>query len=91
VAAGPVGRRAEVSTDIQFEAEIYSYSKSRGLFAGVSVEGSAIQIDEDANASFYDLDYLSAHDILFGGKKLKVPAVAQKLKQILTEYTSTLL
>ncbi len=89
VAAGPVGRRAEVSTDIELKAEIYSYSKSRGLFAGVSVEGSAIQIDEDANANFYNRDYLSAHDILFGGKSLNVPAVAKKLKEILTEYTST--
>ena len=89
VAAGPVGRRAEVSTDIELEAEIFSYSKSRGLFAGVSIEGSAIQIDEDANSSFYTRDYLSAQDILFGGKKLSVPAVAKKLKQILTDYTST--
>ncbi len=89
VAAGPVGRRAEVSTDIELKAEIYFYSKSRGLFAGVSVEGSAIQIDEDANANFYNRDYLSAHDILFGGKSLNVPAVAKKLKEILTEYTST--
>jgi lipid-binding SYLF domain-containing protein len=88
VAAGPLGRRAEVSTDIEFEAEIYSYSKSRGIFAGVSVEGSAIQIDEEANANFYDADYLSAHDILFGGKRLRVPAVAKKLKEILAEYTN---
>ena len=89
VAAGPVGRRAEVSTDIELEAEIYSYSKSRGLFAGLSIEGSAIQIDEDANANFYNRDYLSAHDVLFGEKRLDVPAVAKKLKRILTEYTST--
>ena len=89
VAAGPVGRRAEVSTDIELEAEIYSYSKSRGLFAGVSLEGSAIQIDEDANAIFYDRDYLSARDILFGGIRLRVPAVAEKLKKILTLYTNT--
>lgn len=89
VAAGPVGRRAEVSTDVGLEAEIFSYSKSRGLFAGVSIEGSAIQIDEDANASFYDRDYISAHDILFGEKRLDVPAVAKKLIEILTEYTST--
>ncbi len=89
VAAGPVGRRAEVSTDIELEAEIYSYSKSRGLFAGVSIEGSAIQIDEDANVDFYDQEDLSARDILFGEKNLDVPAVAKKLKEILTEYTST--
>lgn len=88
VAAGPVGRRAEVSTDIELEAEIYSYSKSRGLFAGISFEGSAIQIDEEANADFYDRDYLTAHDVLFGKTRLNVPAVAKKLKEILTEYTS---
>ena len=89
VAAGPVGRRAEVSTDIELEAEIFSYSKSRGLFAGISVEGSAIQIDEEANASFYDQEYLSAYDILFGGKRLNLPAVAKRLKEILAKYTST--
>jgi len=89
VAAGPVGRHAEVSTDIGLEAEIYSYSKSRGLFAGISIEGSAIQIDEDANASFYNRDYVSARNILFGGRGLDVPAVARKLIEILTEYTST--
>ena len=89
VAAGPVGRRAEISTDVGLEAEIFSYSKSRGLFAGVSIEGSAIQIDEDANASFYDQDYISAHDILFGEKRLDVPAVAKKLIEILTDYTTT--
>lgn len=84
IAGGSVGWQIGVQS-----AEIYSYSKSRGLFAGVSVEGSAIQIDEDANANFYDQDYLSAHDILFGGKRLNVPAMAKKLKEILTEYTST--
>jgi lipid-binding SYLF domain-containing protein len=78
-----------VSTDIALEAEIYSYSKSRGLFAGISLEGSAIQIDEDANTDFYDRDDLSARDVLFGGKRLSVPAVAKKLKEVLTEYTST--
>lgn len=89
VAAGPVGRRAEMSTDIELKAEIYSYSRSRGLFAGVSIEGSAIQIDEDANASFYDRDRIGAYDILFGEAKLDVPAVAKKLIETLTGYTST--
>lgn len=89
VAAGPVGRRAEASTDIGLEAEIFSYSKSKGLFAGVSIEGSAIQIDEEANAVFYDSETVSARDILFGKKKLRVPAIAQKLIRVLTEYTTT--
>jgi len=89
VAAGPIGRRAEVSTDIGLEAEIFSYSKSKGLFAGVSIEGSAIQIDENANATFYESDTVGARDILFNEKKLEVPAIAQKLIRVLTEYTST--
>jgi lipid-binding SYLF domain-containing protein len=53
VAAGPVGRVAEASTDIQMRAEILSYSRARGLFAGVSLAGSAIREDEDANQKFY--------------------------------------
>ncbi len=53
VAAGPVGRGAEASTDIQLRAEILSYSRARGLFAGVSLAGSAFREDEDANARFY--------------------------------------
>jgi lipid-binding SYLF domain-containing protein len=53
VAAGPVGRGVEASTDIQMKAEILSYSRARGLFAGVSLNGSAIQEDEDANRAFY--------------------------------------
>jgi len=91
VAAGPVGRRAEASTDIELEAEIYSYSKSRGLFAGVSIEGAAIQIDQDANANFYRRDTVSPQDILRGEKQLSAPAVAEKLRKILTEYTTTYL
>lgn len=52
-AAGPVGRRVEASTNAKLNAEIFSYSRSRGLFAGVSVDGSAIQIDGPANAAYY--------------------------------------
>lgn len=53
VAAGPVGRRAEAATDTSLKAEILSYSRSRGLFAGVSLEGSALQVDDAANAAYY--------------------------------------
>jgi hypothetical protein len=52
-AAGPVGRQAAAATDSQLRAEILSYSRSRGLFAGVSLDGSALQIDNLANPSFY--------------------------------------
>src|SRR3954470_3821181 len=53
VAAGPVGRDASVGTDIQLRAEILSYSRSRGLFAGVNLNGSSIRSDDDANQRFY--------------------------------------
>jgi lipid-binding SYLF domain-containing protein len=53
VAAGPVGRGAEAATDIQFKAEILSYSRARGLFAGVTLNGSVVKEDEDANRRFY--------------------------------------
>lgn len=53
VAAGPVGRRANASTDGELKAEIYSYSRSRGLFAGVSIDGSVLETDDRANAAYY--------------------------------------
>ena len=53
IAAGPVGRQAEAATDGQLKAEIYSYSRSRGLFAGVSLEGAGIWSDASANRDFY--------------------------------------
>lgn len=53
VAAGPVGRDASASTDIQMRAQILSYSRTRGLFAGITVNGSTIRQDRDANERFY--------------------------------------
>ncbi|KFN43835.1 hypothetical protein N789_07770 [Arenimonas oryziterrae DSM 21050 = YC6267] len=53
VAAGPVGRSAQASTDEQLKAEIYSYSRARGLFAGVSIDGTALTIDNKANQAVY--------------------------------------
>jgi lipid-binding SYLF domain-containing protein len=53
VAAGPVGRQASAATDATFSAEVYSYSRNRGFFAGVSLDGSALTIDRRANRSFY--------------------------------------
>ncbi len=53
VAAGPVGRQAEAATDAQLKAEIYSYSRSRGLFAGVSLQGAALWADVWAGQAFY--------------------------------------
>jgi lipid-binding SYLF domain-containing protein len=85
VAAGPVGRQAEASTDIKFQAEILSYSRSRGLFAGVSLEGSALQIDNEYNAGFYGDDNITA-DKIFSGETKSVPNVAIKFKQELEKH-----
>ena len=69
VAAGPVGRSAEASTDIQMRAEILSYSRARGLFAGVSLNGAAIRQDRDANEDFYGEPYRTRSIVLDGKAK----------------------
>jgi lipid-binding SYLF domain-containing protein len=86
-AAGPIGRHIEADTDLDMEAEIYSYSKSKGLFAGVSLKGASIQIDRDANSAFYGPGDVAASDILYGKKTVDLP-VLDKLKQALDDYVS---
>lgn len=66
VAAGPVGRDAQAATDIQMRAEILSYSRARGVFAGISVNGSTMRQDKDANERFYG-KALESRQILFDG------------------------
>jgi lipid-binding SYLF domain-containing protein len=84
-AAGPVGRSVKASTDIELKAEIYSYSRSRGLFAGVSLEGSSMQIDDKSNAAYYEKGEIHPSGIL-SGKDVKTPAGAEKLKKTLDKY-----
>lgn len=67
VAAGPLGREASASTDIQMRAQILSYSRARGLFAGVTLNGSTIRQDRDANERFYGTAYRTGQ-IVFEGK-----------------------
>ena len=66
VAAGPVGRQASAATDATFKAEVYSYSRNKGVFAGLSVDGSVISIDDAANAAFYKKPGIASGDILSG-------------------------
>ncbi|HWI17645.1 MAG TPA: lipid-binding SYLF domain-containing protein [Vicinamibacterales bacterium] len=66
VAAGPVGRDASAATDIQMRAKILSYSRSRGLFAGVTMNGSTIRQDRDANERYYGVGYRTGQ-IVFEG------------------------
>jgi lipid-binding SYLF domain-containing protein len=88
-AAGPLGRRASASTDMELKAEIYSYSRSRGFFAGLSLDGAVLQIDDQGNAAFYGLKYISPRDIQTR-TDLKVPAEAAELRQTVKEYTQSL-
>jgi lipid-binding SYLF domain-containing protein len=77
VAAGPVGRNAAASTDITMQAEILSYSRSRGLFAGISLEGSTLRPDNDGNARLYG-EGVGAKDIVINSK-IRPPASAKRL------------
>ncbi len=86
VAAGPVGRRGEAATDAQLKAEIYSYSRSRGLFAGVSLEGSAIEIDYEDNDKLYGESGIGPRE-LFAGRPARVPAPVAALKALLDRHT----
>ena len=86
VTAGPVGRRLEAGTDILLYSEIYSYSRSKGLFAGVSLEGATILEDQDANRALYGKE-VSARDILLKGE-IEPPAVAQGLINTLQRLSS---
>jgi lipid-binding SYLF domain-containing protein len=82
-AAGPKGRTAGASTDLAMRAEILTYSRSRGLFAGVSLEGSTLRPDGDANDTVYG-KHLQPRDIVRGGA-VAVPADAQPLVELLNQ------
>jgi lipid-binding SYLF domain-containing protein len=84
IAAGPVGRHAEASTDIKFKSEIYSYSRSKGLFAGLALEGGALLIDEDATWAFYSRP---AYDLLYKKDLKKIPLAAEQFRQVVIKYT----
>jgi lipid-binding SYLF domain-containing protein len=81
VAAGPKGRDASAQTDVVMKAEILTYSRSRGLFGGVSLEGSTLRSDGDANKKIYGRE-LSAREIVREGK-VQMPAAGQALASLL--------
>ena len=88
VAAGPKGRDAQASTDVTLRAEMLSYSRSRGAFAGVSLEGSTLRPDEDANRRLYGRDVTAAHIITEG--KIDAPPSARDLISTLQRVTPRL-
>ena len=83
VAAGPVGREATASTDYKLQAEILSYSRSRGLFAGVSLAGSTIRADRDANEKIYGVGYSTKNIVI--EHKVEPTAAAESWLKVLKE------
>jgi lipid-binding SYLF domain-containing protein len=88
VATGPVGRQGSAATDMSFNAEIYSYARTRGLFGGVALDGSVISIDRSANASLYHKSGITATEI-FSGQAPSAPATAQRFLERLAQGTGT--
>jgi len=85
IAAGPVGRDASAETDVTLRSEILSYSRSRGLFAGISLEGSTIRPDKKANEQIYE-KHLEAKEIVFSDQ-VRVPGGAEQLVSTLNAKT----
>jgi lipid-binding SYLF domain-containing protein len=87
VAVGPVGRQAEAATDGQLKAEIYSYSRSRGLFAGLSLEGAGLLVDCGANEAFYGLPGGRPADVL-AARATAIPAAMAALQGELLQLSA---
>ena len=83
--AGPVGRKAEVGTDILLKSAIYSYSRSKGLFAGVALDGAVIQLDDSSNQNAYGKESEAA-DISTGKVRGEGAAVVQSFLVALQKY-----
>jgi lipid-binding SYLF domain-containing protein len=88
VATGPVGRQGSAATDMNFNAEIYSYARTRGLFGGIALDGSVISIDKSANAALYAKSGVTATEI-FSGQAPTPPATAQRFLERLAQATRT--
>lgn len=81
---GPVGRSLEASTDLQLTAEILSYSRTRGVFAGAALGGATLRADRDANERFYGTRLDSFDIVLDGETGDGLPAAAERLREALT-------
>ena len=81
ISAGPVGRHAEAAADVFMQGEIYSYSRSKGIFSGISLKGTIIASDSDANLAYYGHPY-TAKEILLTGQVRKVPESGKQFIKI---------
>jgi len=89
IAAGPVGRQAGAATDLAFKAEVVSYSRSRGLFAGVALQGAGVTMDRKANAAFYGSAGMTPEKV-FASTRAAAPQPALRFVDLLTTQTSRL-
>lgn len=89
IATGPVGRETGARTDFAFDAEVYSYSRSRGLFAGIALEGASMTMDRFANARFYGAADMTPEKI-FASPGNMAPPQANEFVQLLAAQTSSL-
>ena len=85
VAAGPIGRNSEASTDLTLRAGILSYSRSRGLFAGIALDGAMLTQDNNSNTAYYGKS-VTSRDILLGSA-VTIQQSSQPLIDALTEYS----
>jgi lipid-binding SYLF domain-containing protein len=88
VAVGPVGRQVSGATDVTLDAEVYSYSRAKGLFGGIAIDGTVISIDHRANAAYYGRAGVLASEIFAG--KVQPPASARTLKTQFERFGSGL-
>jgi lipid-binding SYLF domain-containing protein len=82
IATGPVGRSTSAATDFRLRAEIYSYSRSRGLFGGISLEGAVLAMDQKANFAYYGSGESTARNLL-SDSALPTPATARRFQETL--------
>ena len=82
---GPVGRTLEAATDLQLTAEILSYSRTRGAFAGVTLSGATLRADRDANERFYGVRFTSGQILLEGHPGSVLPDAAARLRWALED------
>ncbi len=86
VAAGPVGRSSEAATDLTLKSGILSYSRSRGLFAGMAIQGAILTEDNNSNSAYYG-KFTTSRDILYGSG-VEIQPSSRDLSESLNEYSS---
>lgn len=86
VAAGPIGRSATAATNLALDAEIYSYSQSRGLFLGIALEGGKLSINHAATADFYNNPHISANQMLQSTDRSRLPPAGRQFITTLQRF-----